>query len=672
VLDLNMGLINGGGALNQGSFRSTNLTIRGDLYSGNTRVNSSEASTPVPFYANVNMPLPGQTQHIFESWNDTCDYAPAPIPPDVGLPQPVSIPPTISKAFSPTLIQPGGTSTLTFTITNNSAGTATGAWSFTDNLPSVDLKGNANTPVYLKVAANPNWTASAGCNITSHSASAGDNVITAAGNIVSGQSSCVVSVQVMADAAAAFSYSLNHQDAAGYFSPENPNIAFPVDFDNELVGDDAPNTGLTGTASATLRVEVPNLKIDVSPASLTGGSNGNPLIATWTITVLNASNIETDGEFTSEDLLTANSIQVTSNLGAGLSNPGWTVLTGAGATASSSTGTQTNGNANGTWTLTQLSPGQFVQAQISATVTGGAAALVTTATDGANVTLSSDLALTNQVEISRTDNMYARPDVDKLVNEIPNDDGRTESAREWGTAHGLAMPADTYRIASVEADSDWWDQDTATIPGSQVQLTVSPSVTIINTPGVITLTYTVTNTGLTPLENLQITDPYVASWLVTPLSGDLVCDLSSLGTLAPGDSGTCTAEVNIDATELKNRAEVAVGTQPEGILWDEVAKQASLYLTATVTASPVYQNPATVTNPTGSTWLAPTDLQVQTAAQSIVPILLPGDLGYWAELPFTGADPHGRLQDYLVLAGEVSLFAALAYAILRKRPPLAG
>src|SRR5258706_561605 len=47
------------------------------------------------------------------------------------------VPPTLVKSFSPSKIAPGGTTTLTFTITNPNAATILTGISFTDTFPSV-------------------------------------------------------------------------------------------------------------------------------------------------------------------------------------------------------------------------------------------------------------------------------------------------------------------------------------------------------------------------------------------------------------------------------------------------------------------------------------------------------------------------------------------------------
>lgn len=93
------------------------------------------------------------------------------------------LPPTIAKTFSPNPILPGGTTTLSFTLTNPNAATAIGSAGFADSLPN-----------NLTIAATPNITSTCGGTVTAAAGSASislntDGTIPAAG-------SCTVSVDV--------------------------------------------------------------------------------------------------------------------------------------------------------------------------------------------------------------------------------------------------------------------------------------------------------------------------------------------------------------------------------------------------------------------------------------------------------------------------------------------
>lgn len=91
---------------------------------------------------------------------------------------------TISKAFVPATINPGGVSKLTFTITNPNFGAVTG-YGFTDVLPAG-----------LLVAPTPN-VAFSGCSVNpTITATAGSNTITASGGAAAANSTCSISVDV--------------------------------------------------------------------------------------------------------------------------------------------------------------------------------------------------------------------------------------------------------------------------------------------------------------------------------------------------------------------------------------------------------------------------------------------------------------------------------------------
>ena len=93
-------------------------------------------------------------------------------------------PPSISKAFSPSAISVGGTSTLTFTVTNANAGTALTGVGFSDSLPTG-----------VEVASTPNASTS-GCGTPTFSPGAGDLTLTFSGGTIAGSGTCTASVDV--------------------------------------------------------------------------------------------------------------------------------------------------------------------------------------------------------------------------------------------------------------------------------------------------------------------------------------------------------------------------------------------------------------------------------------------------------------------------------------------
>ena len=95
----------------------------------------------------------------------------------------LDVTPQLDKAFSPTSIYTGQTSTLTFTVTNTAELAAKNGWSFTDNLPAgVTL-------------ASPTAAATT-CPAGVVTAAAGGTTVGVTGNLSAGMTSCTVTVNV--------------------------------------------------------------------------------------------------------------------------------------------------------------------------------------------------------------------------------------------------------------------------------------------------------------------------------------------------------------------------------------------------------------------------------------------------------------------------------------------
>ncbi|MCP3911634.1 MAG: hypothetical protein GY713_11840 [Actinomycetia bacterium] len=130
---------------------------------------------------------------------------------------PPPTPPAFSKAFSPQVITPGGTSTLTFTIDNSLIATTTSALDFTDNLPAG-----------VTVAATPN--ASTTCTGGTPTATAASGTISYSGGSVAAGASCTVQADVTSSTLGA------HVNTSGALTSD---------------------AGSSGTATATLTVNLP-------------------------------------------------------------------------------------------------------------------------------------------------------------------------------------------------------------------------------------------------------------------------------------------------------------------------------------------------------------------------------------------------------------------------------
>ncbi|WP_306317428.1 MULTISPECIES: hypothetical protein [unclassified Streptomyces] len=99
--------------------------------------------------------------------------------------------PHVEKSFSPDAVAVGGTSTLTFTVTNRSDLMKKEGWSFTDDLPSG-----------LTVADNPNTKTT--CTNGKVDTRAGSGAVDLGGDLDEGQTSCTLSVDVTSDQAGSY------------------------------------------------------------------------------------------------------------------------------------------------------------------------------------------------------------------------------------------------------------------------------------------------------------------------------------------------------------------------------------------------------------------------------------------------------------------------------------
>jgi hypothetical protein len=102
--------------------------------------------------------------------------------------------PTFSKSFAPNAIQPGGVSTLTFTVDNTASSLSASNLTFTDNLPpSVRI---LSSFIWI---ANPQGNPST-CLGGTLTAVGGESVISYSGGAVAAGSSCTIQIDVTSDA----------------------------------------------------------------------------------------------------------------------------------------------------------------------------------------------------------------------------------------------------------------------------------------------------------------------------------------------------------------------------------------------------------------------------------------------------------------------------------------
>jgi uncharacterized repeat protein (TIGR01451 family) len=154
--------------------------------------------------------------------------------------------PQLDKSFSPTVLNVGAPSQLTFTITNTSELAAKNGWGFTDTLPTG-----------LVVAA-PAAAATTCTQPTTIKASAGEGTISVAGNLAAGMNYCTVTVNVTS--AAKGSYTNGPQDITdetGLNPPGPTTVTFTTNADLQIEKSASPSPATPGT-DETYTLQVTN------------------------------------------------------------------------------------------------------------------------------------------------------------------------------------------------------------------------------------------------------------------------------------------------------------------------------------------------------------------------------------------------------------------------------
>ena len=235
--------------------------------------------------------------------------------------------PSMAKSFSPTTITQGGTSRLTFTITNTADLAEKAGWSYTDDLPD-----------NVSVASNPNVSTtclnSAATDGSSAAVSTTSDKITVNGSLATNMASCTVSLDVTSD-------------TVGTYTNGAKNVT--------------PN-GLNPPGDATLTV---NPRVDLAitkSANLDSYTPGSPI--TYTVTVTNAASTA------ARPISTATDAKVSDAIPSSISGASWTCAASDGASCSAGSG-QTLSD-----TVTIPAGGQIVYT-VSGTVESGTTGQIT-------------------------------------------------------------------------------------------------------------------------------------------------------------------------------------------------------------------------------------------------------------------------------------------------------
>ncbi|MFD8768638.1 DUF7507 domain-containing protein [Microbacterium oxydans] len=463
-------------------------------------------------------------------------------------PRIVDATPQLDKAFSPSTVKVGQTSTLTFTITNTDDLEAKNGWSFTDTLPAG-----------LRFAGDPATDCPAGV------ATVNGTTVSGTGNMDAGTVSCTFTVPITSDTEGSYTNGpSNIGPISGLLQPGNSTVVFTTA--------DAPAISLVKSSSLT------------DPAQYVLNAP-----VTYSFLVTNTGNVD----------LTAIAVTETAFSGTGsppvTSCPQTTLGSGESMTCTAGyTLTQADidaGEVTNTAQVTGTPPeGDPVSATDDAVISGSEApqlSLVKTAdasgvqsptrvgdpidytvlvTNTGNVTLT-DVAVTDTLLGGAI--AYAWPGV-------PGTLAPGQSVTATGT-HGVTQPdieigAVTNTASATSRDPNGAEvpagpQSTTTplnqLPALALEKEATPSFGTPPAPGeLITFSFTITNDGNLQLRDVAITDRLAG------LSAIAYTWPSDPGTLPPGASATATAtyaitQADIDAGVVLNSA-IADGTTENG------------------------------------------------------------------------------------------------------------
>jgi uncharacterized repeat protein (TIGR01451 family) len=440
-------------------------------------------------------------------------------------------PPSISKAFGSPNISPGGTTTLTFTITNPNASNQLLGVGFSDTLPSG-----------LAVAATPGASTSCGGTF---SPNAGDTTLTFSGGTIAAAGTCTISVNVTAT-------------TPGVKNNTTGNVM-------------SANAGQGNTGSATLTVASPP-SISKAFGALTIPVGGTTSL-TFTITNSNATQTLTGVGFT-DSLPSGLQVAATPNASASCGgtfapNAGDTTLTFTGGTIASSGSCTVSVNVTGT------TPG--VKNNVSGNVMSNEGGAGNTASASITVvgapTIAKEFDLISQIAASPTGATESGSTV-TITTTAAHHFFAGQSVIIAGV--GVAGYNGTFTILTTPTATTFTYTDGTTGLAASGGGTATVNVPGMPLNGLVTLVFTITNpNGTGSLTGVSFTDALPAGLQVaatpnasapcgtfTPNAGDTTLTFSG-GSLAA--SSSCIIRVDLTSTTagVKNNTTSAI-TSNEG------------------------------------------------------------------------------------------------------------
>ncbi|UPL15698.1 DUF7507 domain-containing protein [Microbacterium galbinum] len=461
----------------------------------------------------------------------------------------LDVTPQLDKAFSPAIAPTGGTSTLTFTITNTSELAAKNGWSFTDSLPAG------------LTIANPT-AATTTCSSGVVTATAGGSSVAVTGNLTAGQVSCTASVQVTSPVPGTFTNGPGNVTQVGLNPPGDTTVVFqapaltivkdagtPTDVNGNGItdaGDTIPFSFLvTNTGDVALTgVVVNDPKVGSVDCPATTLAVGADMTCTATYTI-------TSEDVTAGAVLNTATATGTPPVGPPVTSPPSDTETPVVAPAPALTLVKSAD------VTTVTAAGQNVAYEFEVTNSGNvpvtdiaiAEGTFTGTGDLSDITCPTGPLAVGAAVTCEAAYVVTQADIDA--------GGFTNTATSTGTAVGTDEP--------VVSNDSTEDVDATQSPELEMTKSATPNTPDAYIEGqVVTYSFVVRNTGNTTVTDIVINEDEFSG---TGDLSEIICGQEA-ATLAPDAFVTCTAtytltQADVDAEQVTNTAS-ATGETPGG------------------------------------------------------------------------------------------------------------
>ncbi|WP_420369289.1 DUF7507 domain-containing protein [Curtobacterium sp. L1-20] len=445
----------------------------------------------------------------------------------------LDVTPQLDKSFSPAVVPTGGTSTLTFTVTNTSELGSKAGWSFTDALPA----GLTATGGAVGGTCDADTSARAGAT----------SLAITDGNLAAGETSCTITVPVTATTAGSYTNGPDNVTTNGLNPPADTTVTFespaltlvkragtPVDVNGDTITDAGDSIKYTFTVTNSGDVPVDAVAVNdpkagavtceaatLAPGASTTCAADNP----YTITAADAASGSVDNTATATGTSptggTVTSPPASTSTPAVTARPGLTVVKSADPSGPES-----------------FRPGQVITYHFTVTNTGNLPMNDITINEG-DFTGTGDLSA---IECPATSLAAGRDMVCDATYTLTAADVDAGSVRNSATATGNPPGDDTPPV---------------TTPPSEITIPVpaQPGLSVVKSADVkeitkagqkVTYSFKVTNTGNVTIRNVVVNDTDFSG---TGELGEITCPET---TLAAGAAETCTAEYTVTQADVNN------------------------------------------------------------------------------------------------------------------------